>query len=168
MVHWRHTTAWFTFLFPFQTLCRWLLTVRKNYRMVLYHNWRHAFNVCQLMFAMLTVSVFSAGGSSSGIVVLQAFFTFPCLWQIAMQFIWRWNLPTLVISRQCLNFKAVAPLTSWSRCSLGMIAWASFKCFILGNWFFLQKICLDFFQGNLFAEDMGLSNWTKRSLDKTA
>lgn len=41
---------------PFQTLCRWLLTVRKNYRMVLYHNWRHAFNVCQLMFAMLTVS----------------------------------------------------------------------------------------------------------------
>lgn len=32
--------------------------------MVLYHNWRHAFNVCQLMFAMLTVSVFSDGGSS--------------------------------------------------------------------------------------------------------
>lgn len=39
-----------------QTLCRWLLTVRKNYRMVLYHNWRHAFNVCQCMFAMLTVN----------------------------------------------------------------------------------------------------------------
>lgn len=38
--------------------------MRKNYRMVLYHNWRHAFNVCQLMFAMLTVSVFSDGGSS--------------------------------------------------------------------------------------------------------
>lgn len=38
-----------------QMLCRWLLTVRKNYRMVLYHNWRHAFNVCQCMFAMLTV-----------------------------------------------------------------------------------------------------------------
>lgn len=49
---------------PFQTLCRWLLTVRKNYRMVLYHNWRHAFNVCQLMFAMLTVSVFVEGGGS--------------------------------------------------------------------------------------------------------
>uniref|UniRef100_A0A803SLF2 Phosphodiesterase n=1 Tax=Anolis carolinensis TaxID=28377 RepID=A0A803SLF2_ANOCA len=43
---------------PFQTLCRWLLTVRKNYRMVLYHNWRHAFNVCQLMFAMLTTAGF--------------------------------------------------------------------------------------------------------------
>lgn len=53
-----------TFPFPFQTLCRWLLTVRKNYRMVLYHNWRHAFNVCQLMFAMLTVSVFGDDGRS--------------------------------------------------------------------------------------------------------
>lgn len=56
-------------LFPFQTLCRWLLTVRKNYRMVLYHNWRHAFNVCQLMFAMLTVSMVSDGGRSSSILV---------------------------------------------------------------------------------------------------
>ncbi|KAB0379897.1 hypothetical protein FD755_007681, partial [Muntiacus reevesi] len=45
------------FKIDYETLCRWLLTVRKNYRMVLYHNWRHAFNVCQLMFAMLTVSV---------------------------------------------------------------------------------------------------------------
>ncbi|NXS17147.1 PDE11 phosphodiesterase, partial [Mystacornis crossleyi] len=44
------------FKIDYETLCRWLLTVRKNYRMVLYHNWRHAFNVCQLMFAMLTVS----------------------------------------------------------------------------------------------------------------
>lgn len=42
---------------PLQILCRWLLTVRKNYRMVLYHNWRHAFNVCQCMFAMLTVKI---------------------------------------------------------------------------------------------------------------
>ncbi|BFZ22439.1 hypothetical protein BsWGS_25478 [Bradybaena similaris] len=36
-----------------ETLCRWLLTVRKNYRNVAYHNWRHAFNVCQVMFAIL-------------------------------------------------------------------------------------------------------------------
>ncbi|XP_015277927.1 PREDICTED: dual 3',5'-cyclic-AMP and -GMP phosphodiesterase 11A [Gekko japonicus] len=43
------------FKIDYETLCRWLLTVRKNYRMVLYHNWRHAFNVCQLMFAMLTI-----------------------------------------------------------------------------------------------------------------
>jgi len=35
-------------------LCRWLLTVKKNYRAeVLYHNWDHAFNVAQMMFASL-------------------------------------------------------------------------------------------------------------------
>jgi len=36
------------------TLCRWLCSVRRNYRSVTYHNWRHAFNVCQLMFSILT------------------------------------------------------------------------------------------------------------------
>ena len=38
-----------------QTLCRWLLTVRRNYRneTVPYHNWYHAFNVAQMMFSML-------------------------------------------------------------------------------------------------------------------
>ncbi|KAM4609066.1 dual 3',5'-cyclic-AMP and -GMP phosphodiesterase 11A isoform 2-T2 [Polymixia lowei] len=46
------------FKIDYETLCRWLLTVRKNYRMVLYHNWRHAFNVCQCMFAMLTTAGF--------------------------------------------------------------------------------------------------------------
>ncbi|KAL6036083.1 hypothetical protein STEG23_018004, partial [Scotinomys teguina] len=46
------------FKIDYETLCRWLLTVRKNYRLVLYHNWRHAFNVCQLMFAMLTTAGF--------------------------------------------------------------------------------------------------------------
>ena len=66
MAHCRHMQLPdVSFPFPFQTLCRWLLTVRKNYRMVLYHNWRHAFNVCQLMFAMLTVSVFGDSGRSS-------------------------------------------------------------------------------------------------------
>nr|KAF6450842.1 phosphodiesterase 11A [Molossus molossus] len=55
------------FKIDYETLCRWLLTVRKNYRMVLYHNWRHAFNVCQLMFAMLTVSVCGDGGRSPGV-----------------------------------------------------------------------------------------------------
>lgn len=39
-----------------KVLCRWLLTVRKNYRTVAYHNWRHAFNVSQCMFVMITVS----------------------------------------------------------------------------------------------------------------
>ncbi|XP_038645243.1 dual 3',5'-cyclic-AMP and -GMP phosphodiesterase 11A-like isoform X2 [Scyliorhinus canicula] len=46
------------FKIDYETLCRWLLTVRKNYRMVLYHNWRHAFNVSQCMFAILTTADF--------------------------------------------------------------------------------------------------------------
>lgn len=37
----------------FQVLCRWTLSVKKNYRPVKYHNWRHALNVAQTMFAML-------------------------------------------------------------------------------------------------------------------
>jgi len=37
-----------------KTLCRWLLTVKKNYRPeVAYHNWRHAFQVAQVMFSSL-------------------------------------------------------------------------------------------------------------------
>ena len=36
-----------------QVLCRWILSVQKNYRPVKYHNWRHALNVTQTMFALL-------------------------------------------------------------------------------------------------------------------
>ena len=37
-----------------KTMCRWILTVKKNYRPeVVYHNWRHAFNVAQVMFSSL-------------------------------------------------------------------------------------------------------------------
>lgn len=36
-----------------QVLCRWILSVKKNYRPVKYHNWRHALNVTQTMFAMM-------------------------------------------------------------------------------------------------------------------
>ena len=39
----------------YEKLCRWLLSVRKNYRNVTYHNWRHAFNVAQAMFAIHSV-----------------------------------------------------------------------------------------------------------------
>jgi len=39
-----------------ETLYRFLITVRRNYRDVPYHNWRHAFNVSQVMFAILMVS----------------------------------------------------------------------------------------------------------------
>ncbi|XP_019850838.1 PREDICTED: cGMP-specific 3',5'-cyclic phosphodiesterase-like isoform X2 [Amphimedon queenslandica] len=37
-----------------KSLFRWVLTVRKNYRPVLYHNWRHAFNVAQAMFTIMS------------------------------------------------------------------------------------------------------------------
>lgn len=37
------------------TLYRFLITVKRNYRDVPYHNWRHAFNVSQVMFAILMV-----------------------------------------------------------------------------------------------------------------
>lgn len=43
------------FHIDYEVLCRWLLSVKKNYRHVTYHNWRHAFNVAQMMFAILTV-----------------------------------------------------------------------------------------------------------------
>ena len=43
------------FNIDYTTLCRWLLTVKRNYRneTVQYHNWYHAFNVTQMMFATL-------------------------------------------------------------------------------------------------------------------
>lgn len=41
------------FNIPYQVLCRWVLSVKKNYRPVKYHNWRHALNVAQTMFAMM-------------------------------------------------------------------------------------------------------------------
>ena len=44
------------FHIDYEVLCRWLLSVKKNYRNVTYHNWRHAFNVAQMMFAIVTVS----------------------------------------------------------------------------------------------------------------
>ncbi|KAJ8415899.1 hypothetical protein AAFF_G00404560 [Aldrovandia affinis] len=46
------------FKIDYEVLCRWLLTVRKNYRTVAYHNWRHAFNVYQCMFAMIKTAEF--------------------------------------------------------------------------------------------------------------
>ncbi|BES99049.1 GAF domain [Nesidiocoris tenuis] len=41
------------FMIEKDTLYRFLITVRKNYRDVPYHNWKHAFNVAQVMFAIL-------------------------------------------------------------------------------------------------------------------
>ncbi|XP_046371540.1 cGMP-specific 3',5'-cyclic phosphodiesterase-like isoform X2 [Haliotis rufescens] len=42
-----------SFKVPYDVICRWTASVKKNYRPVTYHNWRHAFNVCQTMFTML-------------------------------------------------------------------------------------------------------------------
>ena len=44
------------FRMDYTVLCRWLSSVKKNYRALPYHNWRHAFNVTQMMFAVLTQS----------------------------------------------------------------------------------------------------------------
>jgi hypothetical protein len=42
-----------SFQIPYRVLCRWVLSVKKNYRPVKYHNWRHALNVCQTMCTVL-------------------------------------------------------------------------------------------------------------------
>ncbi|CAG0902241.1 unnamed protein product [Darwinula stevensoni] len=44
------------FSINYSVLCRWLLSIRKNYRHVIYHNWRHAFNVAQMMFSILVAT----------------------------------------------------------------------------------------------------------------
>lgn len=41
--------------FATQTLTRWMYTVRKGYRAITYHNWRHGFNVGHTMFCLLQV-----------------------------------------------------------------------------------------------------------------
>ncbi|XDV17295.1 hypothetical protein PO909_023182 [Leuciscus waleckii] len=42
------------FQMKYKSLCQWILSVKKNYRKnVVYHNWRHAFNTSQCMFAVL-------------------------------------------------------------------------------------------------------------------
>ncbi|KAG1659915.1 Dual 3',5'-cyclic-AMP and -GMP phosphodiesterase 11 [Nymphon striatum] len=46
------------FHIDYEILCRWMLSVKKNYRHVTYHNWRHAFNVAQTLFTLLTSSPF--------------------------------------------------------------------------------------------------------------
>uniref|UniRef100_A0A8C5EWA0 Phosphodiesterase n=1 Tax=Gouania willdenowi TaxID=441366 RepID=A0A8C5EWA0_GOUWI len=42
------------FQMKYTSLCQWILSVKKNYRRnVAYHNWRHAFNTAQCMFALI-------------------------------------------------------------------------------------------------------------------
>lgn len=40
-------------LFDMNKLCRFTLTVRKNYRPVSYHNWEHGFQVCHAIWQIL-------------------------------------------------------------------------------------------------------------------
>lgn len=50
-----------------QNLCRWVLSVKKNYRKsVAYHNWRHAFNTAQSMFALLKSGRLQVGAGADG------------------------------------------------------------------------------------------------------
>ncbi|MEE6485652.1 hypothetical protein FKM82_014365 [Ascaphus truei] len=41
------------FKVPVEVLTKWMYTVRKGYRDITYHNWRHGFNVGQTMFTLL-------------------------------------------------------------------------------------------------------------------
>ncbi|KAM4702846.1 cone cGMP-specific 3',5'-cyclic phosphodiesterase subunit alpha' [Rhinophrynus dorsalis] len=41
------------FKVPVEVLTKWMYTVRKGYRDITYHNWRHGFNVGQTMFSLL-------------------------------------------------------------------------------------------------------------------
>lgn len=58
------------FHIDYEVLCRWLLSVKKNYRNVTYHNWRHAFNVAQMMFSILTVKYFNTIQPFSSLIKL--------------------------------------------------------------------------------------------------
>ncbi len=49
-----YTAFPFSFAGAIKVLCQWIMSVKKNYRPIKYHNWRHAVNVCQTMFAVLT------------------------------------------------------------------------------------------------------------------
>ncbi|EPY82019.1 cone cGMP-specific 3,5-cyclic phosphodiesterase subunit alpha [Camelus ferus] len=51
------------FKVPVEVLTRWMYTVRKGYRSVTYHNWRHGFNVGQTMFTLLMVHISTSKAS---------------------------------------------------------------------------------------------------------
>uniref|UniRef100_A0A672MYA2 Phosphodiesterase n=1 Tax=Sinocyclocheilus grahami TaxID=75366 RepID=A0A672MYA2_SINGR len=53
------------------SLCQWILSVKKNYRKnVVYHNWRHAFNTSQCMFAVLKSGRFQTNLSDLEVLAL--------------------------------------------------------------------------------------------------
>lgn len=40
------------FQIPYEKMVKFILSIKKNYRPVIYHNWRHAFNVAQTLFTI--------------------------------------------------------------------------------------------------------------------
>ncbi len=64
------------FKIPYEVLCRFFLTVKKNYRPVAYHNWRHGFNVMSTMYTMFTVHFSYSFLKFSTILSFIFFFTF--------------------------------------------------------------------------------------------
>lgn len=70
------------FHMDYEVLCRWLLSVKKNYRNVTYHNWRHAFNVAQMMFAILTVCTM--------LILFTDFTSFPLLARTHFNHFYQW------------------------------------------------------------------------------
>ncbi|XP_052457172.1 cGMP-specific 3',5'-cyclic phosphodiesterase-like isoform X1 [Carassius gibelio] len=59
------------FQMKYKSLCQWILSVKKNYRKnVVYHNWRHAFNTSQCMFAVLKSGRFQSNLSDLEVLAL--------------------------------------------------------------------------------------------------
>ncbi|XP_016113803.1 cGMP-specific 3',5'-cyclic phosphodiesterase-like [Sinocyclocheilus grahami] len=59
------------FQMKYKSLCQWILSVKKNYRKnVVYHNWRHAFNTSQCMFAVLKSGRFQTNLSDLEVLAL--------------------------------------------------------------------------------------------------
>ncbi|KAF4019680.1 hypothetical protein G4228_011559 [Cervus hanglu yarkandensis] len=59
-----------SFQMKHEVLCRWILSVKKNYRKnVAYHNWRHAFNTAQCMFAALKAGKIQGNQILSGLSI---------------------------------------------------------------------------------------------------
>uniref|UniRef100_A0A1A8IWE4 Phosphodiesterase n=2 Tax=Nothobranchius kuhntae TaxID=321403 RepID=A0A1A8IWE4_NOTKU len=60
-----------TFQMKYTSLCQWVLSVKKNYRKnVAYHNWRHALNTAQCMFALLKSGRFQSNLNDVEILAL--------------------------------------------------------------------------------------------------
>lgn len=58
------------FNIQYETLCNFFMTVKKNYRPVAYHNWRHGFNVMSSMYAIITQGKYQTYFSSLEILSL--------------------------------------------------------------------------------------------------